>query len=417
MFRKMIPKNQFVKNVITLMTGTSIAQAIPIALSPILTRIYSPQEFGLFALYVGLATILGVVATGRYELAIMLPEDDDDALQIVGLSSLISLIVSVVVLLMVLFFGELIALMLGNGELYSWMFFLPITIFLTGFYQSLNYWFNRKKDFKQLAKNRVLQNTSTGFTQVPLGYININGFGLLFGTIFGQFVTTFLLAKNFLKIVPDFFSYLSKHNFQKVARRYINFPKYDVSTALLNSASMYAPNILFTTFFGATFSGFFYLTQRVLQAPITLISSSVLDVFKEEVAASYRIKGSIKDVYLKTLKWLLLISFPPSVILFFVIEDLFTFFFGLDWIVAGEYAKILIPAMAIRFISNPLSFVIYVVEKQHFNLIGMIILFIGTVASFYLVDDPKQCVIYLSFLLVFYYVGYIILSAKLSKVW
>ncbi|MGY6521262.1 MAG: lipopolysaccharide biosynthesis protein [Mongoliitalea sp.] len=405
------------KNVITLMTGTSIAQAIPIALSPILTRIYSPQEFGLYALYVGLATILGVVATGRYELAIMLPEDDEDALQIVGLSSLISLIVSVVVLLIVLFFGELIALMLGNGELYSWLFFLPITIFLTGFYQSLNYWFNRKKDFKQLAKNRVLQNTSTGFTQVPLGYININGFGLLFGTIFGQFVTTFLLAKNFLKIVPDFFSYLSKHNFQKIAGRYINFPKYDVSTALLNSASMYAPNILFTTFFGATFSGFFYLTQRVLQAPITLISSSVLDVFKEEASKSFRELGNAKFIFMRTFKWLFFISIFPTAVIYIFIEDLFLFFFGSDWETAGLYAKILTPALAIRFIANPLSFMIYIAEKQIINLITMVILSISIFGVFLMGFTHFEVVKAISFIYIIYYTVHLLISARLAKVY
>jgi O-antigen/teichoic acid export membrane protein len=87
---KLKPKSEFAKNVLTLMTGTTIAQAIPIAISPILTRIYTPEDFGVFALYMSLASIISVVATGRYELAIMLPKKDDDAINIVALSTLIS---------------------------------------------------------------------------------------------------------------------------------------------------------------------------------------------------------------------------------------------------------------------------------------------------------------------------------------
>ena len=110
MLNRLKPKSEFARNVLTLMTGTTIAQAIPIAISPILTRIYTPEDFGIFALYMSMASILSVVATGRYELAIMLPKKDEDAINIVALSLIISFLVSFIALLIVFFLMMLLLL-------------------------------------------------------------------------------------------------------------------------------------------------------------------------------------------------------------------------------------------------------------------------------------------------------------------
>lgn len=415
MINNLIPKNQFVRNVITLMTGTSIAQAIPIAVSPILTRIYSPDEFGLFALYMAIASILGVVVTGRYELAIMLPEDDEDAIQIVGLSSIISILISFIILLIIILFGRDVSVLLGNENLYSWLFFIPISLVLTGLYQSLNYWYNRKKNFKRLAKNRIIQSSSTGVSQISLNYLNINGLGLVYGVILGQLMTTYSLSRYFFNEFPNFFKVLSMKKAKTLAKRFSSFPKYDVPTSLLNASSIYAPNILFTSVFGPSYAGFFYLTQRVLQAPVTLISTSVLDVFKEEASRSYRETGQAKLIFIKTFKWLLLISLIPSVVFFFTIKGVFVNFFGDEWIIAGEYGQILLPSLMIRFIANPLSFMIYIAEKQKINLFLMIILFVSVIVTFLIDLDHFQVVKAISFIYFIYYLLHLIIAAKLAK--
>ena len=117
MLGKFKPKSEFSRNVLTLMTGTTIAQAIPIAISTILTRIYTPEDFGIFALYMSIASMIAVVATGRYELAIMLPKKDEDAVSIVALSIIISFFVSFIALLIVSIFNTEIASLLGNPEI------------------------------------------------------------------------------------------------------------------------------------------------------------------------------------------------------------------------------------------------------------------------------------------------------------
>lgn len=414
--KKIFSKNEFVKNVVTLMTGTGIAQAIPIALSPVLTRIYTPEEFGLFALYTGVSVVLISLATSRYELAIMLPAKDSEAADIVKLAISLSILISAFVLIIVCLFGKKIAVLLGNVEIYNWLFFLPVSILIMGTYQSLNYWFNRKRNFKRLAKNRVTQSVFTGGSQVAFGSLLVSGIGLLFGSLVGRFITMITLVVKVIKEDNDFFSYYKLHDVKRIAYRYLDFPKFALPTALLNQGSMQAPNVLFTVFFSATYSGFFYLTQRVLQAPITLISTSVLDVFKEEASRVYRKTGQAKSIYIRTFKWLFLMSVIPSIFIYVLIEDLFSFVFGKEWQVAGVYAKIMLPALMLRFIANPLGFMMYVAEKQKWNLITMIFLAAFIFSSFYFADDHFGVVWYISISYIFYYLSHLLLSAKLARV-
>lgn len=415
MLKKIIPKSQFVRNIVILMTGTGIAQAIPISLSPILTRMFSPEDFGLFALYTGLSTFLLVFATGKYELAIMLPVKDSDALDIVKLVSLIVSFISFLTFMIVFFFNKEICSVLGNKEIEEWLYFLPLTVFVTGIYQSLNYWFNRKRDFKRLAKNRVIQSTSTGGSQLLFGFQGLSGIGLLFGSLIGQLVTVIGL---FIKILKEESKNLFSFNWKNMKINFVkfgDFPKYELPSNLLNVGATHAPNVLFTALFSSNYSGFYYLTQRVLQAPLTLISTSVLDVFKEEAARQYRETGDAKNIFIKTFKWLLYTSLIPSIILYFFVEDLFVFFFGSEWIIAGVYAKILLPSLTIKFLANPLSFMIYIAEKQKLNLIIMIFLVSGIFVSF-LLSNHVDVVRGISITLVLYYSMHIFISAKIAKV-
>lgn len=174
------------------MTGTTIAQAIPIAISPILTRIYTPEDF---ALYMAIASILSVVATGRYEMAIMLPKKDEDAINIVALSIAISFFVSFIPFLIVFIFNTQITELLGNPEISNWLYFIPVTVLLTGIYQSFNYWSNRKKQYKRLATSRVIQSSAASATNLGMGFGGFGTSGLILGQILGQSVAATILGR------------------------------------------------------------------------------------------------------------------------------------------------------------------------------------------------------------------------------
>ncbi|NBK99864.1 MAG: translocase, partial [Erysipelotrichia bacterium] len=165
------------------MTGTTIAQAIPIAISPILTRIYTPEDFGVFALYMSITSIVSAVATGRYEMAIMLPKENEDVKSIVKLIMMLISFVALFSFCIVFFFNQALTNLFEDKTISFWLYFLPISIFITGLYQVYNYLLIREKNFTSLSTNKVIASTTNSFTQLLCGITFASSFGLLLGNI------------------------------------------------------------------------------------------------------------------------------------------------------------------------------------------------------------------------------------------
>ncbi len=406
-------KSQYRKNILTLMAGTSIAQAFPIAITPILTRIYTPEDFGLFAIYMALASIISIIVTGRYELAIILPHKDEDAFQIMTFAMLITIIISFILLVLVLNFNSEIANAIQHPEVSRFLYLLPISVALTGFYQTLTFWHNRNKRFNNIAINRVGQSAGTASGQLGFAFLN-QSIGLIAGQIIGQFLgLLFFVGSYFLKDHEKYQVNVLK--MKALAVRYRKFPWIDGPTQLINIIANQAPNILLSSLFSISSAGFYYLTQRVLQAPITLISGSVLDVFKQRASEDYNKYGNCRKIFRNTFWTLLLLGAPSSLVLFFFIEDLITLVFGEPWREAGSYAQIMVPALFLRFMANPLSFIIYIAEQQVVNLIGMLSLFVMICFSLFISQNPLKAVFGISFSYSIVYTSYIIVSARLAK--
>ena len=139
------------------MTGSTIANAIPVAISPILTRIYSPEDFGLLALFVAITTIFGTIVNGRYELAIMLPKKDEDAINIVALGFVIMSLITLILFMIVIIFNEKIVHLLNNKDIGTWLYIVPLSIFFIGLFNLLNYFNNRKKYYKDIARANIIK--------------------------------------------------------------------------------------------------------------------------------------------------------------------------------------------------------------------------------------------------------------------
>lgn len=382
MFKKLSPKGPFARNVITLMTGTSIAQAIPIAISPILTRLYTPEDFGVFALYMAVASIVSVLVTGRYELAIMLPKKDSDAINIVALSIGLSCIISGVLLVIVAVFNNQITHMLGSPAVSSWLYFVPVTTFLMGIYQSLNYWSNRKGHYKRMALSRMMQSGSGSLTQLGSGYGTMGASGLVSGQIIGQTLSTAILGWLIYREDQSELKNIKRNRIIALAKKYSNFPKYLVVAHGFNTGSSQMPVILISTLFSSAIAGFYMLTQRVIGAPMTIVASAIGDVFRQEASHAYVHTGNCKAVYLKALKRLIAISVVPFAAFFFIAPYMFSFVFGKEWRISGEYAQILTPMFFLRFITSPLSSIFMIAQKQQLDLVWQILLFILVLSSF-----------------------------------
>lgn len=352
------------------MTGTTIAQAIPIAISPILTRIYTPEDFGVFALFMAIASIFGSIANGRYEVAIMLPKKDEDAINILALGFIINIVISGILFFIVLTFHTQIVELLNNKDISPWLYFIPLSVFLTGCFNLLNYFNNRKKQYKDLAKTKVAKSVAASIVQLSLGFMKTGALGLVSGQLTSQIVSNIKLFLNIKKL--NLFIYVNKIKIFALAKRYKDFPKFSMWAILANTLAHNLTDILISSFYDIKTLGIYSLTQRLLRMPSSLIGGSIGEVFFQEATKEKQQTGKAINSFNSTIKKLLILGLPSFGILFFIAEDLFAFIFGEDWRLAGTYARIITPLIFIQFIVRPLMIIDTIFEKQKFYLYSQI---------------------------------------------
>jgi len=371
MIHKFKPRSEFSRNVLTLMTGTTIAQAIPIAISPILTRIYTPDDFGVFALYMSIASIMAAIATGRYELAIMLPKKDEDAINIVALSIIISFFVSFIALLVVSVFNFQITNLLGKPEISNWLYFIPITVLLTGVYQSFNYWSNRKKQYERLATSRIVQSGTTTTTNLGMGFGGFGASGLIVGGMVGQGVATSILAKMVWREDKDKFKKIRRLKIFALIKKYKKLPILNLPNALIDSFRLSGISILIAKFFTTATLGQFTLAWKMVQTPMSLIGSSISQVFFQKLSSSN--KNELNSIVKKFIIKATIIASPIFLIIYFFAVDIFTIVFGENWKLAGEAASVMSPWLFLNFLSAPMANVFIVLNKQEVVLVVSIL--------------------------------------------
>lgn len=367
MIKKLKLKSEFSRNVVTLMTGSMIAQAIPIAISPILTRIYTPDDFGIFALYMSIASIFSTFATGRYELAIMLPKKDEDAANVLFLSLMITFIITFVSLLIILLFKKEIVSFLGSPSLTNWLYVIPLSVLLTGLYQSLNYWNNRKKQYKRLAVSRVTQSAVTGSTNLSMGFGGFGVSGLIVAGLVGQGAATSVLGRFIWKNDITMFHHLKKIKLIALMKKYKKFPLLNLPNAFIDSFRLSGINLLIAKYFATSTLGQFSLAWKMVQVPIVLVGGALGQVFFQKVASSKKC-----DLYEIIIKYIIKASFvaaPIFLFVYFFSEDIFGFVFGKEWVLAGEAASVMAPWLFINFVSSPLVSVMLVLNKQELVLL------------------------------------------------
>jgi len=367
LINRLKPKSNFSRNVLTLMTGTTIAQAIPIAISPILTRIYTPEDFGMFALYMSMASILSVVATGRYELAIMLPKKDEDAINIVALSLIISFLVSFIALLIIFFFNDSLINLLGNPKISSWLYFIPLTVLLTGIYQSFNYWSNRKKHYKRLATSRVIQSGTTSSSNLAFGFGGLGAGGLIGSTLLGQGMASFILGNSILKEDKNRFRDIKKLKIIALMRRYIKFPKFDIPSSLIYTLYSNMAIIFFTKFFEASTSGFYFFANRLLRTPFSFFISAFSDVFYQKLSKTKDFTLISKEINHFSLK-LLKITFIPFLVVVYSSYFYVTPIFGEKWQSLYIYIEIFAMPIYIGLILAPYGHVLKIINRQEISM-------------------------------------------------
>lgn len=373
---KRLFKGSFFKNIAVLMSGTAIAQGLAFAAAPILSRLYTPESFGLFGLFTAACSILTVIASAKYELAILLPKQDKDAANLLWLSIGIVSIVSICSFFIILIFRSNIAELLGSPALAPLLWWVPATILFSGLYNAFNYWTTRRKQFKRLSISRVIKTTGREGTQLGIGFAsNLQGGGLVFGHVIGEACSAGALItqtyrEDSLLIKQSF----NRHRMYLLAKKHQDFPKYNAPQTFLNSISQNVPAILLAFFFNPAVVGFYWFVHRILFAPNQLIGNSIRQVFYQRVNEKVQEGQNILNIYLKTTLSLAFVGGIPFIVLILFGPTLFSFIFGTEWFEAGRYSQWLCLWWFAGFINPPSVMMIPILGIQRFQLYYEIIL-------------------------------------------
>jgi len=370
-------KNEFNRNVLILSGGTVVAQILPIVISPILTRLYSPEDFGTYAIFLSIVSIVSVISCGRYELAIMLPEKDEDAINIAALAFIINTTVSLLFFFLILIFKDPILNLLKANSLSFWIYLAPLTIFFMGLFNILNYTNNRFKLYRDISKATIMKSIASSSMQLLMGFLKTGFSGLISGQIISQIVANTKLFYNIQNkgLLKD----IKKDIIKVLAKKYSDFPKYSVISALLDTASLQAPLLMISMLFASsTLVGYYSLANRMLQLPLVFIGSSVAQVFYQNFSQFQKDPYKQKELLYSTWKKLFLIGVIPFSIVFFFGKEIFSFIFGNNWSGAGEIASILSPFTLVMFISSPTStaYIVFNMQKKVLNLNIFLLVFI-----------------------------------------
>lgn len=357
-------------------SATLLAQAIPVLISPVLTRQYSPAEFGSFALFLAVTAVLGAVATGRYHLAIMLPDSDRQAAALTWLSCVIAACFTATALAAV----GLLAIIGGKqwlGDLGYWLFLAPIAALVAVTFETLSLYALRRDQYGLVARASATRAIVASATQVTVGAFALGRVGLIAGSVLGLACGQRQLSRLFLATSPRL-RCLAKTELVTIARRYSKFPKFELGANLANVLSYSALIVALAYLFNQPFVGQFVLAYRVLGLPSAAVGTAAGQVFFREASIRRHDPVSAKRWFDKSVLALTVCSIPPFFTVLLYGETLFALIFGLGWSEAGLIAVALVPAIWMRFIASPISTVFIVHEKTAGLLALQLAIFVGT---------------------------------------
>jgi len=353
-----------------------------LAASPILTRLYEPESFGVLGLFTAATTIVGVVAAWKYELAIVLPKTDEDAVQVFFLASLIVGGMTAVTWVGVTIASDDIAQLTGSATLGQYLVWLPVSVFMVGMYHVLNYWATRRTYYTKLSVSQGIRSLGIVGTQATAGAAGAGAGGLVAGRVAGECIASLSLFWQIWRRDRGLFRRgVQSLALSGVAKAYRKFPTYSAPQTLLNTVSQNIPAFLFGYYFSAEVVGLYWFTYRLLQAPSGLVSEAVRKVFYQQASEAYNSGKHVYPLLRRVTIGLFFLSAPPILLVFVFGPDLFAFVFGAEWLQAGEFGRWLALWTLFGFANAPSIMLINIYNKQKYLLIFEVVLAAGRLIS------------------------------------
>ncbi|MEA3452109.1 MAG: oligosaccharide flippase family protein, partial [Bacteroidota bacterium] len=356
-------KNEFVKNSLTLFSGVSLAQAILLAITPILSRLYGNEVFGIYFLFSSIIVILKILSTLRIELSIMLAKRDKDAINLFCLTFFVNIFMNVIFLLLIIIFNDFINSLFGEKNLGKFIYLIPLATFFVGLFEMLNIWNNRKKHYTSISASKITKAASQGGWNLAFGFANLPSIGLIPAYIFAYLsASVVLISKSFRELLL-LLKFISIKRMLFLIIKYKDIPRFNTIINLMVNIGNELPVLLMTSFFGPAIVGLYGMANKLIAAPSDLISRSVGQVFFQRASEKYSNDENIHDLLKKTFKNLLkiaLLIFIPALI----IAPFLKYILGIEWEMTGFFAMIIVPAIFTKFLFVPVSSIYTILNQQ-----------------------------------------------------
>jgi O-antigen/teichoic acid export membrane protein len=351
-------KSAFIRNVATVATGTAAAQAISMIFSPIFTRLYGPDAYGLQGVFMSIAGILGSIAGMTYPVAIVLPKSDPDAKGLAWLSIYIGISMAVLVMMVLYFFGPGVLAFLQSEEIAPFMYLIPVSMFVSVVSAVLSQWLIRKKAFALTAKVTVWQMFIINTIKTGFGFSHPSAVVLIVSNTLGGLLGAGMMLLGLRRANKSHQPVLNDDaeidsNIWALAKRHRDFPLLRTPQVLLNSLSHSLPIMMLATYFGPASVGFYSIASAVLGMPASLIGGSVMQVFYPRINEAIHRGEDAKSLIIKATVGLVLSGMLPFAIVIVAGPTLFGLVFGQKWQVAGVYAQWLSIWLFLQYINKP----------------------------------------------------------------
>jgi len=366
--------SKFISSILKLLTATILGQILGILVMPLLSRLYTPADFGLFQLFISLVALIATISCLSYSSAINLPQKHEDAANIVTLCFFLIIITSIITTIFFVVFSENVDRILNTPGLSYYFLLLPFAIIFNSSAYVLGFWLSRREEFGIMATGNLISSISGKAVSVGSGILSPSPFGLIFGTIINDATIFVVFLRSTIKDFR-FFHDVSYEKIKQLAYRYKKFPQYDLIAHLANSATMQCTPFLLVFFFSPIIVGYYAMAHLVINLPVKLVANSFSSVFYQKLCVEKKVTGSVKKIVKSVHTRLISIGMFGCLIVMIIGPELFTFVLGKNWYTAGVYAQILTPYFFVVFISVPLFSILNVMEKQDiflwFNLLTL----------------------------------------------
>lgn len=372
----LLTKNKFVRSVFIVASGTAGAQAIAMAFTPFITRIYGPEAFGLLGTFMAVISILTPMAALTYPIAIVLPKRDEDAVKLIKLSLMIAIAISSLVLLIIALWGKALSTYFEADQFAKYLWFIPIAMLFSACYESLSQWLIRKELFNVTAKVAVLQSIINNLTKIGVGLLYPFGGTLILIQTTAQAVSSsllFIAAKSTFSVDKKSKGHNENKSLRQLAYQYRDFAAFRAPEVTINAASQSLPILMLASLFGPASAGFYTLGRSILGLPSSLIGTAIGNVFYPHITKAANDSQAIYPLIKKATLALFFIGCIPFGIIMVFGPFLFALAFGSEWTAAGEYSRWLAIWLLIGFANNPSIKAIPIIEAQGFQLVWTII--------------------------------------------